>query len=50
MAKKTTAKSAVSARIKTLKKHGKSQKQAVAEALSEQRKGRLGPRGGYKRK
>ena len=40
-------KSPVSWKISKLIKEGKSQKQAVAIALSMQNQGRLGPRGGY---
>lgn len=40
---------AVSAKVSKLMHEGKPQKQAVATALSMQRAGRLGPRGGYKK-
>jgi hypothetical protein len=42
-------KSPVGHKIKKLKKKGKSQKQAVAFALSMRRKKKLGPKGGYKK-
>lgn len=43
------ARAQVSAKIRKLRREGKPQKQAVATALNMQRRGRLGPRGGYKR-
>ena len=46
MAKKS---SRVSKKISHLRKEGVPEKQAVAEALSMERKGRLGPKGEYKR-
>lgn len=39
----------VSAKIRVLRREGVPEKQAVAEALSMRRAGRLGPRGGYRR-
>lgn len=39
----------VSRKISKLRHEGKSQDQAVAIALEMKRRGRLGPRGGYKR-
>ena len=45
-----TAQPRVSAKISHLvKKEGVKQSQAVATALNMQRKGRLGPKGGYRR-
>lgn len=43
-------KSAVGKKIGKLRKEGVPQKQAVATALNMKKKGKLGPRGGYKRK
>lgn len=43
------ARSRVSAKIRKLMHEGKPQKQAVAMALSMERAGRLGPKGGYQR-
>lgn len=43
-------KSAVSLKVAKLIKEGKSPKQAYAIARNMQRGGRLGPRGGYKKK
>jgi uncharacterized protein YoaH (UPF0181 family) len=40
---------AVSKKIKKLMDEGKSQQQAVAIALSMEREGKLGPKGGYKK-
>ena len=48
MAKKRSK--AISAKISKLVKEGHTRKQAVAMAMSMQRSGRLGPKGGYKRK
>jgi|TARA_R100000234_G_scaffold33983_1_gene20052 hypothetical protein len=42
-------KTAVNRKVKKLKKEGKPRKQAVAIALTMKRKGKLGPRGGYKK-
>jgi hypothetical protein len=39
-----------SKKISTLHKEGVPQKQAVATALNMERKGQLGPKGGYKKK
>lgn len=43
------AKSPVSKKVGRLVREGKSKEQAVATALAMKRKGRLGPRGGYKK-
>ena len=43
-------KSALSLKVAKLIREGKSPKQAYATARNMQRKGRLGPRGGYKKK
>jgi hypothetical protein len=40
----------ISAKIRHLIKEGKSRDQAIAIAYNMEREGRLGPRGGYKRK
>lgn len=48
-AKKAAKQKRVGARIKKLKSEGVPQKQAVAESLNEERAGKLGKRGGYKR-
>jgi|TARA_R100000455_G_scaffold18315_1_gene9007 hypothetical protein len=42
-------KTPVNKKISKLKKEGKPRKQAVAIALTMKRKGKLGPRGGYKK-
>lgn len=47
--KKAAKTKRVGSRIKKLKKEGKTTKQAVGEALNEERSGKLGSRGGYKR-
>lgn len=47
--KKAAKTKRVSGRIKKLKSEGVPQKQAVAESLNEERAGKLGKRGGYKR-
>ena len=46
----TKRKTAVGKKISKLRKKGKSQRAAVATALSMKRAGRIGPKGGYKRK
>lgn len=48
--RKGGSQSRVSAKISKLVHEGVPQKQAVAEALSMERAGRLGPHGGYRRK
>lgn len=40
---------AISAKIRTLRHEGKSQKEAVGAAYGMARAGRLGPKGGYRR-
>jgi len=48
-AKGKAARKRVGRKISHLRHEGKPQEQAVATALSMERKKRLGPRGGYKR-
>jgi len=50
MALKSKRSKWVSAKISKLVREGYTRKRAVATALQMERSGRLGPRGGYKRK
>ena len=48
MPTKGYAKKAISSKISKLRKEGKKPKQAVAIAMNMKKKGKLGPKGGYK--